>query len=359
MNRRGIIIAVVVCVMAAAAWADVPALINYQGKLSDADGPVNGMKSMTFEFYNADADGDLLPLGSGFTENQDVTVSDGAFNVLIGSDTPGGVPEDIFDSADVYLSVTVEGEEQTPRRRVGSVPFAFKAANVAALEARVEALEALLARVSVSEDGNDIYVTAANLHILNGQDATGTANGLGNLIVGYNEERRDGTDARSGSHTVVVGSGNNYSAYGGIVAGYYNSVSGAYACVSGGTGNSANQAYASVSGGALNVAARQSASVSGGFKNTASGWASSVTGGETNTASEDAASVSGGWTNTASGTYSSVSGGEYNTASGSRSSVSGGNENIAGGEACSVSGGFQRQPGGAADWQGGFFWSDL
>jgi hypothetical protein len=86
------------------------------------------------------------------------------------------------------------------------------------LNTRLAALEAKLARVSVS--GNDIYVTGANLHVRSGSGSTeGPVNGLGNLVIGYNEVRGGGGDNRSGSHNVVVGSRNNFSSYGGFVAG--------------------------------------------------------------------------------------------------------------------------------------------
>ena len=114
-----------------------------------------------------------------------------------------------------------------------------------------------------SRDGSDIYITAANLHIVNGLNSTDTTNGLGNLIVGYNELRGTGDD-RSGSHNVVVGSEENFSSYGGFVVGLENSIS---------------AAFASVSGGYSNIASGVSSSVSGGNNGTASGEYSSVSGG--------------------------------------------------------------------------------
>jgi hypothetical protein len=88
---------------------------------------------------------------------------------------------------------------------------------VAGLTSRVEALEAKLAHVSVS--GNDIVVSGANLYVNDGSGSTdGPVNGLGNVVIGYNELRGAGDD-RSGSHNLVVGSRNNYSSYGGFVGG--------------------------------------------------------------------------------------------------------------------------------------------
>ena len=67
--------------------------------------------------------------------------------------------------------------------------------------------------------GNDIVVSGANLYVNNGTGSTGgPVNGLGNLVIGYNELRGAGDD-RSGSHNLVVGSRNNYSSYGGLVGG--------------------------------------------------------------------------------------------------------------------------------------------
>jgi hypothetical protein len=115
------------------------------------------------------------------------------------------------------------------------LPVVANAQEVASLEDRVAALEDLL--VHVSREGNDIYVTGANLHVVNGTGATdGITNGLGNVIIGYNEFRtgEDVVNDRSGSHMLVVGRSNNYTSFGGIVVGVWNSTTGRYASVSGG-----------------------------------------------------------------------------------------------------------------------------
>jgi hypothetical protein len=183
------------------------------------------------------------------------------------------------------------------------LPTVAQAAQVQSLEERVATLEDLL--VHVSREGNDIYVTGANLHVVNGTGATETTNGLGNVIVGYNEDRRalGMWNARGGSHMLVVGYGNNFTSYGGIVAGSLNSTTGPYASVSGGAGNVASGEAASVSGGNANVASGALASVSGGGGNLASGRYASVGGGEWNEASGELASVSGGRSRAATGDY--------------------------------------------------------
>jgi len=104
----------------------VPQLLNYQGKLTNSLGkPVDGSKEMIFEFHDAVVDGNLL---GGFSETQQVVVTKGVFNVLIGSATEGGVPASVFDGTSVYLSVKVEGEPLSPRQRIASVAYAFRSA---------------------------------------------------------------------------------------------------------------------------------------------------------------------------------------------------------------------------------------
>lgn len=126
-----------------------------------------------------------------------------------------------------------------------------------------------------TRDGNELYLDHSNLHIRNGLNATdATPNGLGNLIIGYNEQRATilGDAPRNGSHNVVIGTGHGYTSYGGLVSGQANTISGP---------------YASVSGGIFNTASGYSSSVSGGVQNRAEGEATSVSGGSGNTADAD------------------------------------------------------------------------
>jgi hypothetical protein len=222
-----------------------------------------------------------------------------------------------------------------------------------ALEQRVSALQDKLAAVTFDATTNEVIISGANLRLINGLGDTNTTNGLGNLIVGYNEPRDDGKDTRTGSHNVVVGRAHTFSSFGGLVVGFGHQISGGFAAVSGGRDNTASGTGASVSGGCFNTASGEDAAVSGGINNTASGLASSVSGGFGNTASGDpsdpffvaAASVSGGVNNMANGSIAltafgaAVSGGTRNTASGAGAAVSGGFGNTASGADAAISGG--------------------
>ena len=179
------------------------------------------------------------------------------------------------------------------------------------LEARVIALEDLLSRFTL--EGNNLVLTGVNLQIVNGEGSTGTVNGVGNLIIGY-DETTDGAaesvlDEKTGSHNLVIGEEHRYTSFGAVVAGEHNA--------SDGPG-------ASVLGGSFNTASGENAVVVSGIENEAHGFASSATGGEFNRAFGDRASVTGGSENAAYGSSSTVSGGSRNSASEFASTVSGG-----------------------------------
>lgn len=176
----------------------------------------------------------------------------------------------------------------------------------------------------LTQIGNEVYFTGCNVNVRSGAGSTYAAvNGLGNLVVGYNEN--PDVFPRTGSHNLIVGSDNGYSSSGGFAAGYGNRVLAPAASVSGGSGNVASGDSATVSGGSGNVASGLYATVSGGTGNVASLSLATVSGGFENTASGGYATVSGGKNNTASGDYATVSGGENNTASGNAATVGGGN----------------------------------
>lgn len=184
---------------------------------------------------------------------------------------------------------------------------------VKALESKVSVLETKL--TPVTRIGQDIYITGANLHIRNGIGRTDRVNGYGNLIIGYNELRPQfptaGSNDRTGSHNLVLSAQNSYSSYGGIVAGYYNTLRAPYACITGGRNNTVEGSFASVTGGYANLAEGSAASVNGGRDNRAQGDAASITGGYQNFTTQQFASVTGGRANEVHAQFATISGG-YN-----------------------------------------------
>ncbi len=184
-----------------------------------------------------------------------------------------------------------------------------------------------------------IEIHGCNVRIVNGLGNTYTANGLGNLIVGYNELGNVNGDDRTGSHNYVGGRENSYSRWAGAVFGRDNTISYNLATVLGGHENTAGSGGSVVVGGKGNLAAAEDAVVGGGYMNTASGVWSVVSGGHTNTASVQAATVAGGHDNEANGPQSTVSGGTANVTTGTFASVTGGRGNEAAGDSSTIAGG--------------------
>ncbi len=200
-------------------------------------------------------------------------------------------------------------------------------ARLTTLEGDVAALAAATAPLAVMTlAGDDLLIEGVNVHIRSGSGATndfGSLLGLGNLIIGYNEDNNlpvsDPAEDRSGSHNLVIGIDHTYASYGGMVVGFNNAIKARHATVSGGEHNRAGGEVSSVSGGRL-------------------GSAHGV-----------ASSVSGGQDNSAVGNYAAVSGGRFGRALGYNSAVTGGIDNIARGNFHAVSGGDSCDTGDAID----------
>jgi hypothetical protein len=130
--------------------ADVPALINYQGLLTDINGNVvSGSKTVSISIHDAATNGTQLyseSIGS-------VTVQNGIYSFQFGNGPT--FTTTLATGSQHWLQVTIDAVAQTPRERLVSVPFAMKAQDAvtagfnAAAEARVRTLEDnfLLSRV--------------------------------------------------------------------------------------------------------------------------------------------------------------------------------------------------------------------
>src|SRR5688572_13817947 len=110
--------------------ADVPQIINFQGRLTDTNNnPTSGSIDFQFRLYSAVSGGTQLPAGSPWSESQTLTVTNGVFNAPIGLVTP--IPYSVFQSTNIYLQITVEGENLAPRELLVTSPFAFSAQSLA------------------------------------------------------------------------------------------------------------------------------------------------------------------------------------------------------------------------------------
>jgi len=123
-----IAIAVMILIRSVPAVADIPQVINYQGKVTDTGGtPVaDGMYNMQFDIYNSDTGGTSL-WSSGTIS---VEVTGGVFSVLLGQSPQPTLNLDF--GQDYWLGVTVESDVQAPRQRLGSVSYSYMASGLVA-----------------------------------------------------------------------------------------------------------------------------------------------------------------------------------------------------------------------------------
>lgn len=228
---------------------------------------------------------------------------------------------------------------------------------IESLQNTVDSLEAELVPglanyMSIDPEAHTVLISGANFHLNNGGGSSYTTNGLGNLIVGYNEDSPNLELQRSGSHNLIMGATNDYTGASSIVTGQSNKmyateaivtgannvVSGIRSAVIGGNNNSAGGEMCVVIGGQSNDAIGSSAAIIGGNDNTASGVHSVVAGGALNTAAGSWDAVFGGELSTTTGLKSVVSGGYNNTAEASHSVIYGGNNNLVHSTAASYDG---------------------
>ena len=197
--------------------------------------------------------------------------------------------------------------------------LATQAPQIAALQAdlatAVAYIDDLQNYVSVDDTTDPtrpvVMVSGANLQVVNGLGSTPTVNGVGNIIVGYDEnmgflctvietgpEIYDDVQCfnqggfplsvsalKTGSHNIVVGDRHTYTSFAGIVGGTANFIRGKGASITGGHYNYADGNWSHVSGGELNNAKASRSTITGGSVNTVEAGArdGSISGGTSNT----------------------------------------------------------------------------
>ncbi len=121
-NRIGNFTAAVVATLLVAmpAFASVPISISQQGKLLHDDGtPMTGTQTLEFALYDA-AEGGTILWSDAVTEHLD---DNGVYSVQLG-DSEQPIDADVLSEDEVYLGLTVDTEEMSPRMQLTSVPFA-------------------------------------------------------------------------------------------------------------------------------------------------------------------------------------------------------------------------------------------
>ncbi|MBN1424907.1 hypothetical protein JXA88_10155 [Candidatus Fermentibacteria bacterium] len=126
MCTRCLVLVLVLLLALSIASAEIPTVISYQGKVTDAGGtPVpDNTYTMRFRIYD-DVTGGSVLWDSGA---HSVSVTGGVFSVLLGESPQPAITLDF--SQNCWLLVTFNGVNQTPRQRLASAGYAYMASGL-------------------------------------------------------------------------------------------------------------------------------------------------------------------------------------------------------------------------------------
>ena len=183
---------------ASLSFADVPHMINYQGKITTTTGAlVDTTVEMVFSIY--DNIGDVSPV---WAETLLVDVQKGVFSTLFGSVHP--IPYPLFDGTVKYLGVKVGGDpEMTPRKPIVSTAYAYRAATVQSGGVPCDDCDYRFVNVQ----GPDSVVAVADTAFL------GRASGTGShtySVIGEAENTSTGLAVAGYFRTSPLGTGTHY-----------------------------------------------------------------------------------------------------------------------------------------------------
>jgi hypothetical protein len=350
---RNTIFTFVLVILISAVSAEVSQVINFQGRLTDSEGPVTSTVSMTFTVYDAETGGN-----SRWTETHpSVSVTDGLFSAFLGS--YASLPDSLFGAGPNWLGITVGSDDEiTPRSLLGSVPSAFRVGSIEGASGG-NLTDSLIVNGSITSLSGGIRFPDGTVQFTQ----AGASNGLpeaggtmtGPIVSVGNPEIQMGKGN--------FGSGNSNTGLNSFVAGENNDASGDYSVVAGGSGNIADgiggasgkrsTGWSAVVGGYQNHAHGKESFIGAGELNYAEGIRSVIGGGLYDTALGEASTVTGGWNNKAVSNYCFVGGGQSNNAAGGASVVAGGGNNNANGSYSSIAGGSSNDANGGYSSIGG------
>ena len=317
------------------AGAQVPALIQYQGRLLNGTNLYNGPASIVFRLRD-------IPSGEGVIWYQDsnyVTVVDGLYTAVIGDDptAPGDMSWTRANGA-FYIETVVNGVALSPRERVLSVAYAITAGGVT--NGAISTMMIAEGAVTGSHLGNNA-VDSAKIQdgSISFTDISQNSAGDGQIMKWNGSAWVPSDDNTGGGGESLLG----YAEYGMFTP---SPNAGGTDVIAMGKGCRAGGMNSVVGGGAYNAAlGAENAVVAGGAFNTNAGGGAVIGGGMYNYIAYEGSNavVAGGWSNVVEGYKAAVGGGQENRIQirAAYSVISGGQNNLVGtgSYACAIAAG--------------------
>lgn len=157
--------------------AGIPQMINYQGVLLDGGGdPITGNRSVEFLLYDVETGGTAI-----WSETQNLTITEGLFNVLLGSVTP--IPFRVFDDTEVYLALKVGSDsEMVPRKKLVSVGFAYHANSADSLGGKAASDFIKTGSVNIVSSVDGVVNNKGNIDLVEGSNINITPDDASNTV---------------------------------------------------------------------------------------------------------------------------------------------------------------------------------
>ena len=337
MNKSAVVIALVLLALCSAP-AQVPSILNYQGRVTVGGTNFNGTGQFKFALVNSNGGFALWrndgASGPGEPSNAvSAAVSQGFYSVLLGDASlanMAAIAPEVFTNNHVNLRVWFSAGgtnpflQLAPDHRIAAAGYALRAGLA----------DAYIATNIAGDLNVPGTLTAGRLISGSNNVAEGDFSSLGG---------GSGNSAAATWSTIGGGDGNTANGQSAVIAGgRSNSVSGGLAAIAGGFANSATAFWSFVGGGSGNAAAGNYGAVAGGANNRAGASYSAVLGGNANTNGGAASAIGGGTSNTITSAASNsfVGAGLRNAASGMNAFVGGGFLNAAGGVNTVIAGGY-------------------
>ena len=124
MKHLNLIVITLLLLITQLPQAQIPQTMSFQGVLTDANGQkvADNDYTLTFKLYDVETGGTVL-----WQETQTVPVSEGIFNVILGSNTP----LNLTFHKQYWLGVTIDsGSELAPRIKLTSSAYSLNARSV-------------------------------------------------------------------------------------------------------------------------------------------------------------------------------------------------------------------------------------